>query len=422
MKSFTFGAISTLFAGLTLAHPVNLQARQLSSVDVTILQFALTLEHLETEFYRQALSSFSVQSFLDAGFDEAFFLNLQFIAADEIAHVQLLQTAIATAGAIPVAPCQYNFGFGSDVKTFVTISAILESIGSSAYLGAAPFVTSPDILSVAASIMVTEALHTSLQRTSLGAIGAADPFGTPLGPNAVFSLAAQFITSCPPSNPPLPFAAFPSLKSDAQPCFDEQSIGAGIGGLVNAAVSSSTEYSSSTATESASATATESSAATTTESAAVYTTSVESAVAVAASETTSASSAEMAMATPTMAPAPAMSMTMTKTKRQTSLSCAAPFAGSRVNLMPDFGSSRHNFAQVVQVFVTFIEGLNVISVAVTFEIGRGIDVEIPRGIAGQAFVFITLVDITGGKLRDDEVLFGPMVLESKHYSFPRSLF
>lgn len=91
--------------------------------------------------------------------------------------MDLLQAAISGAGVRPVAPCKYNFGV-TDVASFVTLSAILESVGTSAYLGAAPFVGSKDILAVAASIMVTEALHTSLQRSSIGGIGAPDPFGT----------------------------------------------------------------------------------------------------------------------------------------------------------------------------------------------------------------------------------------------------
>lgn len=135
------------------------------------------LEHLENTFYQTAFNTFTLQHFVDAGFSEDFFLNLQFIAADESAHVVLLQTAIQGAGVVPVKPCQYNFPV-TDVASFVALSAILESVGTSAYLGAAPFVGSKDILGVAASIMVTEALHTSLQRSSVGAIGAPDPFGT----------------------------------------------------------------------------------------------------------------------------------------------------------------------------------------------------------------------------------------------------
>lgn len=50
MKAFTLSALSTLWAGLTLAHPVDLAKRGggYSDVDITILQFALTVS-----LYRQ---------------------------------------------------------------------------------------------------------------------------------------------------------------------------------------------------------------------------------------------------------------------------------------------------------------------------------------------------------------------------------
>jgi hypothetical protein len=60
---------------------------------------------------------------------------------------------------------------------------------------------------------VTEALHTSLQRFNLGQIHAANPYGTALGLNPVYTLAAAFIKSCPSSNAALPVKAFPSLTA-----------------------------------------------------------------------------------------------------------------------------------------------------------------------------------------------------------------
>lgn len=152
------------------------------------------------------------QAFIDAGFDANYFSNLKFIVHDEEEHVVLLSAAIKAAGAEPVAACEYNFPM-VDLPTFLTLSSVLEGVGTSAYLGAAGLISDPANLGVAASILVTEALHTSLQRFAVGQVAAANPYGTGLGLNAVFTLAAGFIASCPNSNAVLPVRAFPSLAA-----------------------------------------------------------------------------------------------------------------------------------------------------------------------------------------------------------------
>ena len=86
-------------------------------------------------------------------------------------------------------------------------------MGSAAYLGAAPLIQDKAYLGVAGSILVTEALHTSLQRFNLGEVGPANPYGSALGLNEVFTLAASFITSCPSTNAALPVKAFPALTA-----------------------------------------------------------------------------------------------------------------------------------------------------------------------------------------------------------------
>lgn len=195
-------------ASCALAAPVAKPA----ITDVDILQYALTLEHLENDFYRGALRRFSKSDFQRAGFSGRYYENLQFIAKDEQSHVELLTGALSGAGVKPVEPCTYSFPY-KDVRSFVGLSAVLEGVGTSAYLGGAGFIESKDYLTVAGSILVTEALHTSLQRFSLGQIAAANPYGTPLGLNEVFTLAAAFIKSCPKTNPALPVKAFPALTA-----------------------------------------------------------------------------------------------------------------------------------------------------------------------------------------------------------------
>jgi hypothetical protein len=110
-----------------------------------------------------------------------------------------------------VEACQYKFPF-TDARSFVTLASVLEGVGTSAYLGAAPAVASKEYLGIAGSILVAEALHTAIQRQALGKVAAASPYGSALVPNGAYSIASAFIASCPESNAKLPFKAFPSLK------------------------------------------------------------------------------------------------------------------------------------------------------------------------------------------------------------------
>jgi len=87
------------------------------------------------------------------------------------------------------------------------------SSGTSAYTGAAQFITSKSVLTTAASILATEARHASWIASAVNkGPGWSGSFDVPLGLNQVFTLAAAFITSCPDTNPKLPVKAFPSLS------------------------------------------------------------------------------------------------------------------------------------------------------------------------------------------------------------------
>ncbi|KAK5631036.1 hypothetical protein RRF57_006751 [Xylaria bambusicola] len=192
-----------------LAKRQNAAAAAAGLTDVDILQFALTLEWLENTFYQQGFAQFPDDQFVALGLNEAQLADLKGIGASEEAHVVLLQSAIAQAGVQPVQPCEYNFGF-TDAAGMVATAAVLESVGISAYLGAAPLVSDGGILSTAASILTVEARHQSFIRSASGVAVSPSPLDTPLGPKAIFSLAAPFITSCPGGSN-LALQAFPAL-------------------------------------------------------------------------------------------------------------------------------------------------------------------------------------------------------------------
>lgn len=200
-------ATVALATGLSSASPV--QKRQAID-DFGVLNYALTLEYLERKFYQEGLANYTQQQFIDAGFKDPFYTNLLEVAQDEKDHVDFISKAITAAGGKPVHEATYSFP-STDVKTFVTLSSVLEGVGVSAYLGAAASIMSKEYLTAAGSILTVEARHTSYVRAALGESPFPAPFDTPLDFMEVFSLAAGFITGFAPEDPPLPFKAFPKL-------------------------------------------------------------------------------------------------------------------------------------------------------------------------------------------------------------------
>lgn len=172
---------------------------------------ALTLENLETSFYQQGFAQIPMQQFTDLGLTPTQIASFMAVGQSEATHVEFLQSTLAQKGIKPVQPCQYNFGAAiTSAKAMVQTATILEQVGVSAYLGAAPIVSDPTVLGAAASIFSVEARHQSFIRTVSGVAAAPNFFDTPLSVKQVFSLAAPFIASCPQGSN-LALTAFPNI-------------------------------------------------------------------------------------------------------------------------------------------------------------------------------------------------------------------
>ncbi|KAI1547325.1 ferritin ribonucleotide reductase-like protein [Pyrenophora tritici-repentis] len=152
-----------------------------------------------------------MSDFMALGLSAGQVKSLMGVGQTEATHVTTLQSAIAGAGAKPVEPCQYNFDAAlMSAKSMVATARVLEAVGVSAYLGAAPLVNSSDVLSAAASIVTVEARHQAFIRIASGAEPVPAAFDVALGPRAVFTLAAAFIKSCPTGSN-LNIQAFPAI-------------------------------------------------------------------------------------------------------------------------------------------------------------------------------------------------------------------
>ncbi len=135
--------------------------------DLDVLNYALTLEHLENMFYKQVIASGKLQGNA--------LRYLQVIGAHEQAHVDALTAAIQQAGGTPEkARTSYNFAALGNLDTqegILKVSEMLEATGVKAYDGAARDIKDKGILGTAGSIVQVEARHVALIRALLNPNG-----------------------------------------------------------------------------------------------------------------------------------------------------------------------------------------------------------------------------------------------------------
>src|SRR5437879_2511653 len=128
-----------------------------SSGDVDILNFALTKEFLELDFYQRATASGQITDPAEQGL-------LKALLADEQAHVQAVSGAVSQLGGTPGAKPSFRYpgnAFSGRVSIWTTAHAI-EEAGLRAYLGQAGNLQTPAVLQAAASIFGIECRHSAL--------------------------------------------------------------------------------------------------------------------------------------------------------------------------------------------------------------------------------------------------------------------
>ncbi len=135
------------------------QSSDFGAGDVGIVNFALTLEYFESNFYSQVLKSGLVK-----GQAASYFKS---IAKHENDHVAALEATIKTLGA-KTAPRVVSTIPLRDEREIVQMAAMLENIGASAYLGQAGRVKDKNVLTAALSIHAVEARHAAVLNTMAG--------------------------------------------------------------------------------------------------------------------------------------------------------------------------------------------------------------------------------------------------------------
>ena len=140
----------------TASTPATTTAGGANAGDIAIVNYALTLEYLETEFYKKV-----VKSGLFKGATQSL---LQTIAAQEQTHVNALKHAAVKLGGTPAAKVNGKFPVTSAAQV-AKLAATVENLGASAYLGQAANIVNPEILAAALAIHTVEARHAAILNT-----------------------------------------------------------------------------------------------------------------------------------------------------------------------------------------------------------------------------------------------------------------
>ena len=149
------------------------------------LNFALTLEYLESNFYIKALAS----GIIPGGAELS---AIKVISDHETAHVNFLKSAITAAGGTPVSFTAAQFDFTahgafptvfSDYGVLLAVAQTFEDTGVRAYKGQAPnLMSNNDYLTAALQIHSVEARHAAHLREMRKANGSLVPAGVDVKP------------------------------------------------------------------------------------------------------------------------------------------------------------------------------------------------------------------------------------------------
>jgi hypothetical protein len=167
-KTLKFGfkaAIAAIPFGLSSIMSDRAFAQTPTPTTVDILNYALTLEYLESEFYQMGLSS----SGLVPSGDMTIIAQ---ISKHEDAHVMLLKSTITSLQGSPVAKPTFDFTAGgtfadvfSNYQTFLALSNAFEDTGVRAYKGQAANLLADKaagaVITAALDIHSVEARHAS---------------------------------------------------------------------------------------------------------------------------------------------------------------------------------------------------------------------------------------------------------------------
>ena len=135
------------------------ETAQFGKGDVGILNYALTLEYLETAFYADVIKS--------GLFKGADLETIRKFGQEEAEHVQALKAAVKQLGGKPAPEPKAEFPL-KNAKSVLELGGTGENLGAAAYLGQAANIQSPEVLASSLAIQSVEGRHAAVLNTLLG--------------------------------------------------------------------------------------------------------------------------------------------------------------------------------------------------------------------------------------------------------------
>jgi rubrerythrin len=183
------GSSSSSTTTTTEATPTNngkeSETEQFGKGDIGILNYALTLEYLEAVFYKEVGAS--------GLFKGKELAVLKKFGEEEQQHVEALKGTVEKLGGKPAPMPKTEFPLES-AKAVAELAGTVENLGAAAYLGQAPNIESPEVLSAALSIHSVEARHAATLNTLLKlSITPDGAFGKPADVATVLKSVEPFI-------------------------------------------------------------------------------------------------------------------------------------------------------------------------------------------------------------------------------------
>jgi len=153
--------------------------------DIGILNYALTLEYLETAFYADVVKS--------GLFKGAELETIRKFGEEEAEHVSALTATVKKLGGKPAPQPKTEFPLKS-AKAVLELAATVENLGAAAYLGQAANIKSPEVLASALAIHSVEGRHAATLNTLLAkSITPDGAFGKPADVKTVLESVEPFI-------------------------------------------------------------------------------------------------------------------------------------------------------------------------------------------------------------------------------------